>query len=127
MTIAQELNITEFPFIINDSNGKEIYREDSDGYWRKREYDKNGRMIYGKNSKGFWELYVYSSNGKEIYYENSKDFWCKCELNDNGDKIYIQNSTGFLFDERPKTEIQKAIDLLTKEGLLIDGKILNAK
>ena len=82
MTIAKQLKIKEFPFIIKDSNGKWIYRENSDGYWFKREYD---------------------SNGNEIYYESSY---------------------GTVNDNRPKTEIQKAIDLLTKEGLLVDGKIL---
>ncbi len=32
MTIAQQLKIKEFPFEIKDSNGKEIYYEDSSGY-----------------------------------------------------------------------------------------------
>lgn len=31
-TIAQQLNVKEFPFIIRDSKGKEIYRENSNGY-----------------------------------------------------------------------------------------------
>ena len=30
-TIAQQLNIKEFPFRIKDKNGKQIYYEDSDG------------------------------------------------------------------------------------------------
>jgi hypothetical protein len=51
-TIAQQLNITEFPFIIKDKNGREIYYEDSDGYWAKREYDSNGNLIYYENSDG---------------------------------------------------------------------------
>ena len=33
-TIAQQLNITEFPFIIKDENGNRIYFEYSDGYRR---------------------------------------------------------------------------------------------
>jgi len=82
MTIAQQLKIKEFPFTIKDSNGNEIYWEDSDGYWIKSEYD---------------------SNGNQIYYETSD---------------------GVLVDNRPKSEVQKAIELLTKEGLLVDGKIL---
>jgi hypothetical protein len=41
-TIAQQLNITEFPFIIKDKNGNETYYEDSNGGWYKREYDSNG-------------------------------------------------------------------------------------
>jgi len=27
-------------------------------------------------------------------------------------------------DNRPKTDVQKAIDLLTKEGLIVNGQIL---
>ena len=41
-----------------------------------------------------------------------------------GNQIYWENSDGTIHDNRPKTEIQKAIDLLTKEGLIVDGKIL---
>ena len=49
-TIAQQLKIKEFPFIINDKNGKEIYCEHSNGYWRKSEYDSNGNKVYFENS-----------------------------------------------------------------------------
>ena len=38
-TIAQQLNVKEFPFIINDSSGNRTYYEDSEGFWCKREYD----------------------------------------------------------------------------------------
>ena len=31
-TIAQQLNVTEFPFTIKDKNGNVIYCENSDGY-----------------------------------------------------------------------------------------------
>lgn len=51
-TIAQQLKVTEFPFVINDSNGKKIYYENSNGVWVKREYDSNGNQIYYENSKG---------------------------------------------------------------------------
>lgn len=103
-TIAQQLNVKDFPLIIKDSNGKEIYREESKGGWVRREYDSSNREIYLENSKGDWIKREYDSVGKEIYYESSY---------------------GTLYDNRPKTEIQKAIDLLTKEGLIVDGKILN--
>jgi hypothetical protein len=103
MTIAQQLKIKEFPFIIKDSKGKEIYWESSTGYWVKRKYD---------------------SKGKEIYYENSDGYWVKQEYDSKGNRIYWENSDGTIHDNRPKTEIQKAIDLLTKEGLIVDGKIL---
>jgi hypothetical protein len=103
MTIAKQLKVTKFPFKINDENGRMIYWEDSTGYWSKREWDSNGNRIYSEDSTGYWSKSEYDSDNKEIYYENSN---------------------GKIIDNRPKTEIQKAIDLLTKEGLLVDGKIL---
>ena len=70
-TIAQQLKISEFPFIIKDKNGKEIYFENSRGYWSKRQYDQNGNQIYLEDSIGYWCKSEYDQNGKEIYYENS--------------------------------------------------------
>ena len=52
MTIAQQLKVKSFPFIIKDSNGNQIYFENSNGYWYKREFDSNGNQIYYENSKG---------------------------------------------------------------------------
>jgi hypothetical protein len=80
-TIAQQLNIKKFPFEIKDSDGKDIYWENSRGSWSK------------------WE-------------------W------DGGEMIYSEDSDGYIRDNRPKTDIQKAIELLTAEGLIVDGKIL---
>ena len=71
-TIAQQLKIKEFPFQIKDSNGKEIYFENSEGYWWKQEFDSNGNKIYFENSTGYWNKCEYDSNGNEIYYETSK-------------------------------------------------------
>ena len=101
-TIAQQLNIKTFPFYIKDSNGNETYYESSTGFWSKREYD---------------------ADGNEIRYENSRGYWQKREYAD-GKKIYYEDTDGRIRDNRPKTDIQKAIDLLTKEGLIVDGKIL---
>jgi hypothetical protein len=103
MTIAQQLKIKKFPFIIKDSNGNQIYFENSDGFWVKREYNSNGKEIYIEYSNGYWEKREYDSEGEEIYFEDSK---------------------GKIIDKRPKTDVQKAIELLTKEGLIVDGKIL---
>ena len=52
-TIAQTLKIKDFPFVINDKNGKEIYCENSNGSWCKYEYDSNGKEIYYENSNGY--------------------------------------------------------------------------
>jgi hypothetical protein len=103
MTIAKQLKIKEFPFKIKDSEGNLIYSENSNGYWEKREFDSKGKQIYFEASNGYWSKREYDSDGKEIYFENSY---------------------GTIVDNRPKTDVQKAIELLTKEGLIVDGKIL---
>lgn len=54
-TIAQQLNVKEFPFTIKDSKGNGIYFESSDGYWNKNEFDSNGNLIYFENSDGYIE------------------------------------------------------------------------
>ena len=51
-TIAQQLNIKDFPFRIKDKQGNEIYFEGSDGSWGKCEFDSAGNEIYYENSKG---------------------------------------------------------------------------
>jgi hypothetical protein len=103
MTIAQQLKIKEFPFEIKDSEGNLIYYKDSDGYWAKRKWDSKGNLIYCEDSNGYWS---------------------KSEWDSKGVRIYFEDSDGEIIDDRPKTEIQKAIELLTKEGLIVDGKIL---
>ena len=124
MTIAKQLKIKEFPFQIKDSKGNLIYWEQSDGYWVKREYDSKGKQIYWENSTGYWVKSEYDPKGKQIYFEDCDGFWVKYEYDSKGKQIYYENSDGVITDNRPKTDVQKAIELLTKEGLLVDGKIL---
>ena len=57
--------------VYNSNNNNLIYREDSDGYWIKREYDANGNVIYGENSDGDWIKREYDTNGNTIYCEYS--------------------------------------------------------
>ena len=54
---------------IYNQNGNQIYYENSDGYWVKREY--NGNEIYNEDSNGNWSKFEYDDNGKQIYYEDS--------------------------------------------------------
>ena len=70
-TIAQQLKIKDFPFVIKDKDGNETYYEDSNGYWYKKEYDANGNEIYYENSNGYWHKREHDANGNEIYYEDS--------------------------------------------------------
>jgi len=119
-TIAQQLNVTEFPFEIRDSNGKVIYYENSEDYWNKREYDSNGKVIYYENSEGYWNKREYDSNGKEIYLERSDGCWNKREYDSNGKVIYYENSEGFIEDNRPKTFSGKTV---TIDGIVYELKV----
>jgi len=127
MTIAKQLNIKTFPFEINDTDGNTTYYENSYGFWSKREYDANGYCIYYENSDGFWLKSEYDTNGNCIYHENSTGVWSKREYDADGYCIYHEDSYGVLGDNRPKkTDVQKAIELLKKEGLLVNGQILKS-
>ena len=90
-TIAQQLNVTDFPFKIKDKQGNEIYFE---------------------NSEGFWAMYEYDSVGKRIYYEDSDGDWSKYEYDSVGNRIYYDNSNGVIRDNRPKKE-----EIITLNGL----------
>jgi len=101
-TIAQQLNVTQFPFIIKDKRDNQIYYEDSNGYWNKCEYNSNGNQVYYEDSEGFWLKNEYDSNGNRIYYEDSYGYWYKKEYDSNGNEIYYENSDGGIMDNRPK-------------------------
>ena len=53
-TIAQQIkwDFTNGVLEIKDKNSKQIYWENSSGYWLKREYDSQGNQIYWENSGG---------------------------------------------------------------------------
>ena len=70
-TIAEQLNVKDFPFRIKDKNGNTIYCELSDGCTYKYEYDSEGRERYFQSSEGYWEKSEYDSDGNQIYYEDS--------------------------------------------------------
>jgi len=120
-TIAKQLNIQTFPFIIKDSDGNQIYFENSDGWWSKQEW-AGGEEIYREYSHGSWSKWEYAG-GEMIYWESSHGSWSKWEYA-GGEMIYWENSDGVIVDNRPKTDVQKAIELLTKEGLIVNGQIL---
>lgn len=94
-TIAQNLNIKDFPFEIHDANGNRIYYEDSEGFWRKYEYNANGNVIYYENSDGYWVKHQYDANGKLIYFEISYGYWVKHQYDSNGNETYFENSYGY--------------------------------
>jgi uncharacterized membrane protein len=99
-TIAQQLNITEFPFIIKDKRGNRIYSENSNGYWCKREFDSSGNRIYSENSNGYW---------------------IKREYDSNGNRIYSEDSDGTIKDNRPKSSCNgKVVEIDGKKYKLIE-------
>jgi len=119
-TIAQQLNVTTFPFIINDKDGNKIYYEDSDGYWIKSEYDGNGNRIRYETSHGYWEKSEYDAQGNEIYFETSIDYWWKREYDANGNGIYYKNSAGTVMDNRPKQVELTLQQIADKMGIKVE-------
>ena len=119
-TIAQKLNVKEFPFKIKNSNGNVIYFEDSNGFWYKYEYDSNGNEIYFENSNGYWYKIEYNSNGNRIYFEDSTGFWYKQEFNSNGNVIYYENSRGRIEDNRPKVIELTMDEIATKFNIKVE-------
>ena len=70
-TIAQQLNIEEFPFEIKDKNGRIIYYEFLDGFFARYERDKRGNVCFYETSEGFSYTCEYDENGYVRYFENS--------------------------------------------------------
>jgi len=101
-TIAQQLNVKDFPFVIRDKNNNLIYHESSDGYWLKREFDKNNNKIYHEYSDGYWSKREYDKNNNKIYHEYSDGYWYKQEYDSNNNRIYYESSSGDIIDKRPK-------------------------
>jgi len=85
---------------IYDKNNNEIYWENSDGKWNKREYDENGNLIYKEDSDDHWEKWEHDERNNEIYYETSNGFWIKRKYDENGNEIYYEDSDGYIEDYR---------------------------
>ena len=91
----KELGIAfSFPIKIKDANGKQTYYEESNGFWRKYEYNADGNETYYDNSTGYWHKYEYNADGNETYYENSTGYWWKAEYNADGNETYYEDSKG---------------------------------
>ena len=119
-TIAQQLQVTAFPFSIKNKDGKEIYYEASDGTWCKTEYDAKGKMIYHENSDGTWCKSEYDAHGREIYFETSIGFWTEREYDAQGKIIYFETSDGYIKDNRPKIVELTLQDIADKLGINLE-------
>ena len=113
-TIAQFLKIKDFPFTIKNENGDEIYWENSNGAWVKREFDLNGKEIYYENSNGAWMKREFDLNKKEIYWETSCGVWYKREYDSDGNVIYWEDSNGLVNDNRPKPVLEITLEEIAK-------------
>jgi hypothetical protein len=97
-TIAQQLNITEFPFKIRNKAGDLIYKEWKDGAWSRWKYDSEGMCTYFQDSDGLWVKREYDEQGNQIYYEDSNGLWEKSEYDEQGELIYFETPFGILKD-----------------------------
>lgn len=123
-TIAQQLNIKEFPFRIKDKNGNRIYLEWDDSTWCRWEYDENGNKTYIEDNNGKWWKWRYDDNHKVTYYENDTGYWCKTEYNEDGNLIYEECSDdGVILDKRPKPTCEgKVVEIDGKKYKLTELK-----
>ena len=122
-TVAQLLNhdFEKGSLYLYDSNGNQIYYENSYGYWSKHEYDTNNNEIYYETSHGLWYKNEYDTNGKLIYFENSTGYSCKSEYDSNNNQIYYENSDGTIEDNRPKESCEgKVVEIDGKTYKLVE-------
>jgi hypothetical protein len=88
--------------LVYDSNGNNIYYEDTKNNWSKYEYSTydNDNEIYSEDSHGYWIKKEYNINGNLIYSEDSNGHWYKREYDSNGDVIYHEGFDGVIIDKR---------------------------
>jgi len=120
-TIAQQLNVKDFPFRIKDKNGNVIYYETSKGYSLKREFNSNGKLIYDETSDGVWTKREYDSNGNVIYYETSTGYWEKIEYDSDENQIYYETSDGYVEDNHQKPVEGKVVEIDDKKYKLTEA------
>ena len=119
-TIAQQLKIKDFPFVIKDKDGNTIYLEKSTGYWDKSEYDAHGNEIRFENSTGYWDKRERDAHGNLIYYEASTGYWSKREYDANRNEIYWENTNGKIIDKRPTVVELTLQEIADKMGIKVE-------
>jgi hypothetical protein len=107
-TIAQQLNITEFPFTIKDKDGNEIYTEYPDGRWYKKEYDSYRNPTLYENSNG----YVENSGPKDGVAEIDDK---ECQLKEEMKRTLIIYNT----KETPQKEAAHLLEILNCDDSMI--------
>ena len=89
-------------FELFDKNINQIYFENPNGFWVKRNYNKLGNEIYYENSYDYWIKREYNKSGNILYSKSSTGFWVKIEYDENNIMIYYESSKSIIFDNRPK-------------------------
>ena len=84
-----------------NTEGNEVYCEESGGFWILRKFNGAGKLVYYENSLGSWAKYEFNDEGKLVYFEHSTGYWQKCEYNDEGKEVYYEDSDGTVRDNRP--------------------------
>ena len=79
-------------FRLYDSEGREVYYENSNEYWYRYEHNSEGRVTYYENSNGYWYRYDHDSEGRVTYYENSDKNWYRYDHDSEGREVYYENS-----------------------------------
>jgi len=125
-TIAQQLNITKFPFNIKDDKGNEIYYETSYGFWTKSQYDEKDNDVYYEDSKGYWAKKQYDEKNNKVYCEDSTGFWYKKQFDEKGNKVYYEDSYGYIVDTHSKQTVEITLDEIAKK-FNIDVKQIRIK
>lgn len=112
-------NERKYPIVKYNEAGLEVYREEANGYWVKREYDEANRQIYWETNRGGWAKHQYDEAGNETYYENSDGFWFKAEYDQNGFRTYYEDSNG-------KVKGTKGVDAMLADAVeRSDGSVFN--
>jgi hypothetical protein len=87
-TKAQELGITEFPYIEYDDDGNRTYFEIECGFWVKSTYNDSGLMNYLELPHGYWARFEYDEAGNCTYRQHSLGSWEKREYDSSGNCIH---------------------------------------
>ena len=64
-------------------------------------FNAAGKQVYYENSKGYWARREYNEADQEVYVQTCTGYWHKCEYNDEGKQFYFENSLGTVRDNRP--------------------------
>ena len=115
LSTGKDLDIV-YPIKLYDKEGKDVYYEDSNGYWQKYEYNRDGKQVYREDSCGYWWRCEYSQAGKAVYFKDSTGYWEKFEYDRDGKQVYFENSEGDIDDRR------EPVDLTMEEVCRMAGK-----